>query len=524
MFQSEGINRRHDELLRDNMTQQTENRLDAASTVRINCGVDFKPHQGFGAYSAMVKVGDEQLDPIAGVVDEGATFIRCCLLAALTGLEAVKSSDEIVEVVTPSTWVAETIGKAETFGELRSNGWQNEDGSDVVHRDLLETLAQCMDRQRSVNWRLANEVGTQKQSENQRRDETSDAQEKSDRKVDIELEPDCHISYAAATVGHSGVGAYFIELKIPGRVEKVSSKFQTTNFARMHLTACIDALRESRRILRKDGLRIVLDTPHELTANAVNRGWLDAWSQNKWNRREGDRVRNADLWQEFHRLMKSHEVDVRLVIDTANADQMLREAEKLARREIDRAREDTKFRVQEEAAVKEGTLIRIFTDGSALENPGPGGWAAIMEVKSKRASQSKGYQRTTNNRMELMGAAESLDFLVDLVSKKKIDAGTRVIVVTDSEYLVSAMTRGWAKRWRKNQWIKQDGEKAKNTDLWKRILHASDRLKKVDFRWVRGHARFREAFASENEMCDRMAKDAANQPKEKLLADDGFEG
>ncbi|CAI8035846.1 Ribonuclease H [Geodia barretti] len=130
-----------------------------------------------------------------------------------------------------------------------------------------------------------------------------------------------------------------------------------------------------------------------------------------------------------------------------------------------------------------------------------------MEVRDKRASQSQGYKHTTNNRMELMGAAETLD-LIDNVEK--------VILITDSEYLVSAMTRGWAKRWRKNQWVKQDGEKAKNTDLWKRILHASDRLKRVEFRWVRGHAKFREAFGSENAMCDKLAKEAAGQPEEKL--------
>ena len=282
-------------------------------------------------------------------------------------------------------------------------------------------------------------------------------------------------------------------------------------------------MREARRLLRKDGLRIVLDTPHELTANAVNRGWLDTWAQNKWNRREGDRVRNADLWQEFRRLMQRHDVEVRLSMDSANSDVMLSQAEGLARREVERVREDTAFKEQEEAAVKDGSLIRIFTDGSALENPGPGGWAAIMEVKGKRASQSQGYQHTTNNRMELMGAAETLDLLVKLQSDEKIDDVEKVILITDSEYLVSAMTRGWAKRWRKNQWIKQDGEKAKNTDLWKRILLASDRLKRVEFRWVRGHAKFREAFGSENAMCDRMAKEAAGQPEEKLLADDGYE-
>ncbi len=499
------------------MAQQTQTSSETDTTIRINCGVDFQPHQGFGAYSAMVRVGDEQLDPIAGFIDEDATFIRCCLMAAVSGFDAVECDGGMVEVVTPSTWVTETVGNGDSFAKLRENEWANDDGSQVVHRDLLERLARHIDRHSNVTWRFARDVGRRKR----RRDEESDGQ--SNGQTETEVTPDCEITYAAATVGNSGVGAYYIELDIPGRLEKVSSKFQTTNFARMHLTACNDALREARRLLRKDGLRIVLNTPHELTANAVNRGWLDQWAGNKWNRREGDRVRNADLWQEFRRLMQRQEVEVRLALDSANSDVMLSRAQDLARREVERVREDTEFKEQEEAAVKEGTLIRIFTDGSALKNPGPGGWAAIMEVKGKRASQSKGYKHTTNNRMELMGTAETLDFLVNLQSEGKIEEVTNVIVISDSEYLVSAMTRGWAKRWRKNQWVKQDGDRAKNTDLWKRILHAGDRLKKVEFRWVRGHSRFREAFSTENEMCDKLAKEAASQPEERLLIDEGYE-
>jgi ribonuclease HI len=496
------------------MVQEAKTRSTSDATVRINCGVDYKAHQGFGAYSAMIKVGDEQLAPIAGVMDEGATFIRCCLMAAVSGFEAVNSRGESVEVVTPSTWLAETAGDSENLANLQANNWVKEDGKEIVHRDLLERLVASIDRHATVSWVLAKDVGQKKRAkEDADRDEASADQ----------IAPDCHISYAATTIGNSGVGAYYIELEIPGRVEKVSSKFQTTNFARMHLTACIDALREARRILRKDGLRIILDTPHDLTANAVNRGWLDAWAQNKWNRREGDRVRNADLWQEFRRHINRHDVEVRLAIDSGDYDEMLTQAQRLAQREIDQVREDKEFKEQEEAAVKAGTLIRIFVDGSVLENPGPGGWGAIMEVKGKKASQSKGYLRTTNNRMELMGAAVSLDFLVKLKEEEKIDANTKVVVITDSQYLVSAMTRGWAKRWRKNQWIKQDGEKAKNTDLWKRILHASDRLKTVDFRWVRGHARYREAFTAENEMCDRLAKQAAGRPEDELLVDAEYE-
>lgn len=501
------------------MKRNTKAQPEAKPTARINCGVDFKPHRGIGGYSAMVKVGDDAPNTIAGVVDEGATFIRCCLMAAVKGFEAVDAEVSTVEVVTPSTWVAETVSDTDRFGKLRSAGWVDEDGNDVVHRDLLEKLAECIDSQDRVSWRLAQDVGQRSDRDGA---ETSE-EDGADDGDDSQREADCRISYAAATVGNSGVGAYCVELHIPGKVERISSKFQTTNFARMHLTACNEALKETRRLLRKDGLKIVLDTPDEFTANAVNRGWLLAWSQNKWNRREGDRVRNADLWQEFWRLLQKHDVEVRLAMDSAHSDKMLTQAQDLARREIDRVREDTEFKEQEEAAVEAGTLIRIFTDGSALENPGPGGWAAIMERKGRKRSQSKGYRRTTNNRMELMGAAESLDFLVTLESENKIDSDTSVILITDSEYLVSAMTRGWAKRWRKNQWTKQDGEKAKNTDLWKRILHASDRLKKVEFRWIRGHSRYREAFSSENELCDKLAKEAAGKSEDELLVDEEYE-
>ena len=226
------------------MTQQASTQQETVATVRINCGVDYQAHQGFGAYSAMVKVGDEQLEPIAGVVDEDATFIRCCLMAAVKGIEAVEPTGETVEIVMPSTWVAETVGNPDRLAELRAKDWINDDGEEIVHRDLLERLAGQIDRHEKVSWTLAQNVG--------RRGGQQEAEgDSSDDDAAGELAPDCHISYAAATVGNSGVGAYYIELKIPGKVEKVSSKFQTTNFARMHLTACIDALRETRRLLRK---------------------------------------------------------------------------------------------------------------------------------------------------------------------------------------------------------------------------------------------------------------------------------
>ena len=125
----------------------------------------------FGAYSAMVKVGDEQLEPIAGVVDEDATFIRCCLMAAVKGIEAVDLSGATVEVVTPSTWVAETVGDSEQLAVLRANDWINADGEEIVHRDLLESLASSIDRHEQVSWTLAQNAGRRNRTDDQTDDE-----------------------------------------------------------------------------------------------------------------------------------------------------------------------------------------------------------------------------------------------------------------------------------------------------------------------------------------------------------------
>ncbi|CAI8035845.1 Ribonuclease H [Geodia barretti] len=131
-----------------------------------------------------------------------------------------------------------------------------------------------------------------------------------------------------------------------------------------------------------------------------------------------------------------------------------------------------------------------------------------MEVRDKRASQSQGYKHTTNNRMELMGAAETLE---------KIDNVEKVILITDSEYLVSAMTRGWAKRWRKNQWRNAKGDMALNPDLWGRLLDVVEG-RDVVFQWVKGHAGH-----PQNERCDALVGEVSRLSTSEQLVDAGYE-
>ncbi len=146
--------------------------------------------------------------------------------------------------------------------------------------------------------------------------------------------------------------------------------------------------------------------------------------------------------------------------------------------------------------------VQIYTDGACSGNPGPGGYGVILQYGNKRKELSKGYKNTTNNRMELMAIIAGLSALKE---------PCEVDLYTDSQYIVNAVTKGWAERWQKNGWKRNKKEKAKNPDLWQQIL---DLLKKhkVTFHWVRGHAGH-----PENERCDQLAVGAAGG---KNLAED----
>ncbi len=134
----------------------------------------------------------------------------------------------------------------------------------------------------------------------------------------------------------------------------------------------------------------------------------------------------------------------------------------------------------------------IYTDGACSGNPGPGGWGAILECPALDYSKeiSGGEHLTTNNRMELMAVISALSEL-----KKPCD----VNLWTDSRYIVDAMTKGWAVRWKANGWMRNKKDKALNPDLWERILHLCS-VHNVTFNWVKGHA-----DNPKNNRCDEMA-------------------
>ncbi len=138
--------------------------------------------------------------------------------------------------------------------------------------------------------------------------------------------------------------------------------------------------------------------------------------------------------------------------------------------------------------------VTIYTDGACLGNPGPGGYGAVLLYDSQRKELSGGFKLTTNNRMEITAALEALNALGE---------PCRVTLYSDSQYLVNAMSKGWAQRWQANGWKRNKREDAVNPDLWERMLELC-RRHAVEFRWVRGHS-----GAKENERCDRLAVAAA---------------
>lgn len=138
--------------------------------------------------------------------------------------------------------------------------------------------------------------------------------------------------------------------------------------------------------------------------------------------------------------------------------------------------------------------ITIYTDGACINNPGSGGYGAILEEGGRLREISAGFRYTTNNRMELMAAIEGLRLL---------PSPRKVKVYSDSQYLVSAMNAGWALKWRTKNWMKGKTRKVPNHDLWKALLEECERHQ-VEFLWIPGHRG--HPF---NERCDRLALQAA---------------
>jgi len=155
--------------------------------------------------------------------------------------------------------------------------------------------------------------------------------------------------------------------------------------------------------------------------------------------------------------------------------------------------------------LKSGKVV-MFTDGSANPHTGAGGYGVVLKYKEKVKELSGGFRKTTNNRMEIIACIEGLRAL-----KKR----SEVVVFSDSQYVVNSISKGWARKWRAQNWMRNDKERAENADLWAQLLELCDQHD-VEFRWVKSHN-----GTKENERCDQLALEAAQ--KRNLPADEGYE-
>src|SRR5260221_1483537 len=147
-------------------------------------------------------------------------------------------------------------------------------------------------------------------------------------------------------------------------------------------------------------------------------------------------------------------------------------------------------------------MIRIYTDGAAQGNPGPGGYGTILKFKDAVKELSEGFRLTTNNRMELLAVIKGLEAI-----KKD---GISITIYSDSKYVVEAVEKGWL--WNLQ---KKNFKNKANADLWMRYIPLHQKLK-PKFVWIKGHYGH-----AENERCDFLAVQAASE--KKLLIDQGYD-
>lgn len=143
--------------------------------------------------------------------------------------------------------------------------------------------------------------------------------------------------------------------------------------------------------------------------------------------------------------------------------------------------------------------VNIYTDGACRGNPGAGGWGAVLVYGEVEKRISGGDAQTTNNKMELTAVIEAF---------KMLKYPCKVILCSDSKYVIDGLKLGWAKSWRQKGWKKGDGKPALNPELWAELLDLVE-VHRVEYVWIKGHAGHKY-----NEICDEMATAEADKYKQ----------
>lgn len=219
---------------------------------------------------------------------------------------------------------------------------------------------------------------------------------------------------------------------------------------------------------------------------------------------KGHRPGVYPTWEECRRQVEGYsQAEYKVFVTRKNAEDYLNSNPKHVQKADEPVLIETKVTISgfvvastsRDAAMKQ---VVIYADGACIRNPGPGGYGVKICYKDQRRELSAGFRLTTNNRMEILGCIAGL-----LALKEPCD----VTIYSDSKYVVNAISKSWALKWRRNGWKRKDvnGEQKDvlNPDLWAQMLDLCDKHR-VQFKWIRGHS-----GNEGNERCDQLARAAA---------------
>lgn len=240
-----------------------------------------------------------------------------------------------------------------------------------------------------------------------------------------------------------GIGGWAAILRAGQREKVLTGNDPDSTNNRMELQAAISALSALKRPSEVD---CYVDS--EYVRKGITQ-WIEGWAAKGWKRKGGAPVPNADLWQQLWPLVKRHQIEWHWVKGHAGNPMNDR---------VDRLARQARLEITPDAQVSPD-IPRLYLRASCKGNPGPGGWGVVMEHGTKVEQSSGSHPSTTNNRMELTAAIESLLLVAP---------GSSAQIFTTSDYLFQGITR-WIHGWRKKGWQKKDGKPVANADLWQAL-------------------------------------------------------
>jgi ribonuclease HI len=227
----------------------------------------------------------------------------------------------------------------------------------------------------------------------------------------------------------------------------------------MELTAAVAALRSLTR-----PCQVQFHTDSQYLRRGITE-WIDKWAVKKWQRKPGEPVPNADLWQSLLDLSRRHQIEWYWVRGHAGDPDNER---------VDRLAREARLAITPGATVDD-SAPRLYLRASVRGNPGPGGWGVVLEREGQTEQFSGSLASTTNNRLEIVAALEAL---------RLVPSGQAAYLVTVSDYLYQGATR-WIHGWRRNGWRKKDGEPVSHADLWQ-LLDAEMGRRHIQWLNVKG--------------------------------------